>query len=104
MCGDRPRRAVKRTSADGAEAIRWVVVRGRVAQLPARRCAIALTMGRHTRVLREREVDAVSRLPGLYIAPALVESGKAGTDGYRARPADDGHARRRVPAGWRRRA
>ena len=49
-----PWKSVKRTSADDAKAIRQVVVHGRVAQLPARRCPITPTMRRHTRVLRER--------------------------------------------------
>ena len=56
-------------------------VHPRVAQSLARHCTITLTMDRYTHVLHEQEVDALSRLPDLCIAPTVVESGKTGTDG-----------------------
>lgn len=55
-------------------------VHPRVAQSLARHCTITLTMDRYTHVLHEQEVDALSRLPDLCIAPTVVESGKTGTD------------------------
>ena len=53
----------------------------RVTQSLARHCTITLTMDRYTHVLHEQEVDALSRLPDLYIRPTVVESNKTGTDG-----------------------
>ncbi len=56
-------------------------VHPRVAQSLARHCTITLTMDRYAHVLHEQEVDALDRLPDLYIPPTMVESDKTGTDG-----------------------
>jgi integrase len=56
-------------------------VHPRVAQSLARHCTITLTMDRYTHVLREQEVEALSRLPDLSVPPPAVESSVTGTDG-----------------------